>query len=245
MRKRPHQEGLSSEHARTLGSSMLTMGAASRPPMRSKWISEQGPQGPVSPISQKLACAQEMDERERSREPSGTPIDANTSVQMKRTNAWRSIIHSRARALMRSEDWTTGQDKRARKNLLVEGQYALSGEKLLPDVPRLRVAVDALATREVRHVQTSLPHRNQIERVQMRVQGAKPQFDGARSRNKWLNSANCHTKRRCRQVDQKQWSRPPHETIPCAVIAGNLFAKNATTAAQWRPDVPDRCRTLL
>lgn len=35
---------------------MLTRCAASRPPMRSKWISVQGPQGPWSPISQKLSC---------------------------------------------------------------------------------------------------------------------------------------------------------------------------------------------
>ena len=39
----------------TVGSSALTSADASRPPMRSKWISLQGPQGPVSPISQKLA----------------------------------------------------------------------------------------------------------------------------------------------------------------------------------------------
>lgn len=39
----------------TLGSSLLTMSAASRLPMRSKWISEHGPHGPVSPISQKLS----------------------------------------------------------------------------------------------------------------------------------------------------------------------------------------------
>ena len=39
----------------TLGSSALTRLAAFLPPRRSKWISEQGPQGPVSPISQKLS----------------------------------------------------------------------------------------------------------------------------------------------------------------------------------------------
>lgn len=39
----------------TLGSSMLTRCEASLPPMRSQWISLQGPQGPVSPISQKLS----------------------------------------------------------------------------------------------------------------------------------------------------------------------------------------------
>lgn len=41
--------------SRTFGSSMLTKCAASRPPMRSKWISLHGPHGPVSPISQKLS----------------------------------------------------------------------------------------------------------------------------------------------------------------------------------------------
>ncbi len=39
----------------TSGSSMLTRWLASRPPMRSKWISEHGPQGPTSPICQKLS----------------------------------------------------------------------------------------------------------------------------------------------------------------------------------------------
>ena len=44
--------------SRTLGSSMLTRWAASRPPpTRSKCSSEQGPQGPWSPISQKLSLA--------------------------------------------------------------------------------------------------------------------------------------------------------------------------------------------
>lgn len=41
--------------SRTLGSSIFTRWAASLPPIRSKWISLQGPQGPVSPISQKLS----------------------------------------------------------------------------------------------------------------------------------------------------------------------------------------------
>ena len=39
----------------TSGSSMLTNSDASRLPIRSKWISEQGPHGPVSPICQKLS----------------------------------------------------------------------------------------------------------------------------------------------------------------------------------------------
>lgn len=39
----------------TSGSPVFTSFAASRPPMRSKWISEHGPHGPVSPISQKLS----------------------------------------------------------------------------------------------------------------------------------------------------------------------------------------------
>ena len=34
---------------------MLTRSAANRPPIRSKCISEQGPHGPTSPISQKLS----------------------------------------------------------------------------------------------------------------------------------------------------------------------------------------------
>ena len=34
---------------------MFTSEAASRPPILSKWISLQGPHGPVSPISQKLS----------------------------------------------------------------------------------------------------------------------------------------------------------------------------------------------
>ena len=41
--------------SRTVGSSMFTSEAASRPPILSKWISLQGPHGPVSPISQKLS----------------------------------------------------------------------------------------------------------------------------------------------------------------------------------------------
>lgn len=38
-----------------VGSSLLTKPAASRLPILSKCISVQGPQGPVSPISQKLS----------------------------------------------------------------------------------------------------------------------------------------------------------------------------------------------
>ena len=41
--------------SRTVGSSIFTSEAASRPPILSKWISLQGPHGPVSPISQKLS----------------------------------------------------------------------------------------------------------------------------------------------------------------------------------------------
>lgn len=39
----------------TIGSSALTKDEASRSPIRSKCISEHGPQGPTSPISQKLS----------------------------------------------------------------------------------------------------------------------------------------------------------------------------------------------
>ena len=39
----------------TSGSSRLTSAEASRFPIRSKWISEHGPHGPVSPISQKFS----------------------------------------------------------------------------------------------------------------------------------------------------------------------------------------------
>ena len=41
--------------SRTSGLSMFTKAEASRSPIRSKWISVQGPHGPTSPISQKLS----------------------------------------------------------------------------------------------------------------------------------------------------------------------------------------------
>lgn len=46
---------------------MLTRCAASRPPMRSKWISVHGPHGPWSPISQKLSCAHATEKRQHTR----------------------------------------------------------------------------------------------------------------------------------------------------------------------------------
>ena len=39
----------------SIGSSALTSSGTTLPPILSKWISEQGPHGPVSPISQKLS----------------------------------------------------------------------------------------------------------------------------------------------------------------------------------------------
>ena len=54
----------------TSGSSMLTRLLASRPPMRSKCISEHGPHGPVSPIIQKLSFI-----------PNGNTRSAGTLIQ--------------------------------------------------------------------------------------------------------------------------------------------------------------------